>query len=270
MPGRGKVTEVEAQPSRLPQARNWYLQAVNALPTEGWTRPTLCEGWTAANVVAHVITGDQLIRGLVWDATGKGRGGQDLPVDFADRQRRFQGVSTWGPARLKEAARTESEETVAAIAEAVQQAPEAIVTMPFGPAPMPAVRGMRLNEYIIHGHDLTPAIGRSLASPDWFFDRALADAVTGMTRMHARSPHKGKSASFHIHRTDGGGEWILRAESGEAVAEAVHGKADVAMRGPAEGLYWVLMGRGQPADHNVEVHGDPALAAAFKEWFPGP
>lgn len=261
---------MEAKPSRLAQARNWYLQAIEALPADDWSGPTLCEGWTAANVVAHVITGDQLIRGLVWDATGKGRRGQDLPVDFADRQRRFQAVSTWEPAKLKEAARTESDQTLAAIAEALEQDPDAIVTMPIGPAPMPVLRSMRLNEYIIHGHDLIPAIGRSISSPDWFFDRALGDAVTRMTRLHHRSPHKGNSASFHIHRTDGEGEWILRAESGEAVAESGHGKADVAMRGSAEGLYWVLMGRGKPAGHGVEVHGDPALGAAFKEWFPGP
>ncbi len=266
----GKVAAVDAQPGRLGQARDWYLQAVDALPADGWSRPTLCEGWTAAHVVAHLVTGDQLIRGLVWDATGKGRGGQDLPLDFADRQRRFQGVSNWEPAKLEEAARTESAQTVAAIAEALQQAPAAIVTMPIGPAPMPVLRGMRLNEYIIHGHDLTPAIGRSIATPDWFFDRALRDAVTRMTRLHPRSPHKGKSASFHIHRTDGEGEWILRAEGGEAVADSGHGKADVAMRGPAEGLYWVIMGRGKAEDYGVEVYGDPALAVAFKEWFPGP
>jgi len=261
---------MEAQPSRLAQARNWYLQAVDALPTGGWTKPTLCEGWTAANVVAHVVTGDQLIRGLVWDATGKDRGGQDLPVDFPDRQRRFQAMSTWEPAKLKDSAHQESEQTVAAVAAAVQQAPETIVTMPFGPVPMPVLRGMRLNEYIIHGHDLMPAIGRTIPSPDWFFDRALGDAVTRMVRLHPRSPHKGKSASFHLHRTDGEGEWILRAEGGEAVAEPGHARADVAMRGTAEGLYWVLMGRGKPEDNAVEAHGDAALAAAFKEWFPGP
>ena len=256
--------------SRLGQARDWYLQAIDALPANGWSRPTLCEGWTASNIVAHVITGDQLIRGLIWDATGQGRHGQDLPVDFADRNRRFEGVSTWEPAKLKENARTESEQTLAAVTEALQQAPEAIVNMPIGPVPMPILRSMRLNEYIIHGHDLGPAIGRPMPSPDWFFDRALGDAVNRMTRLHPRSPHKGKSASFHLHRTDGTGEWVLRAEGGEAVAESGHAKADVAMRGTAEGLYWVLMGRGKPEEHGVEVHGDPKLAAAFKEWFPGP
>src|SRR6267378_1417591 len=116
----------------------------------------------------------------------------------------------------------------------------------------------------------TGPIGRSIATPEWFFDRAVGDAVTRMVRLHSRSPHKGKSASFHLHRTDGEGEWVLRAKDGDAVAEAGHAKADVAMRGTAEGLYWVLMGRGKPEEHGVEVHGDPALAAAFKEWFPGP
>src|SRR4029077_21226261 len=161
------------QPTRLAQAGSWYLQQVDALSTGGWTKPTLCEGWTAANVVAHVVTGDQLIRRLVWTATGKDWGGQDLPVDFADRHRRFEVASTWEPSKLKELAHTESEQTVAAVVEAVQQAPEATVTMPIGLVPMPVLRGMRLNEYIIHGHDLMPAIGRSMPIPDWFSDRAL-------------------------------------------------------------------------------------------------
>ena len=261
---------MEAQPSKLAQAGSWYLQAVDAIPSDGWSGPTLCEGWTAANVVAHVATGDQLVRGLVWKAIGKDWGGQDLPVDFADRHRRFEVVSTWEPSKIKELAHAESEQTVATVAAAVQQAPEAMVTMPIGPVPMAVLRGMRLNEYVIHGHDLMPAIGRSIPIPEWFSDRALGDAVTRMVRLHSRSPHKGKSASFHLHRTDGEGEWVLRAKDGDAVAEAGHARADVAMRGTAEGLYWVLMGRGKPEEHGVEVHGDPALAAAFKEWFPGP
>jgi uncharacterized protein (TIGR03083 family) len=261
---------MEAEPSRLGQARNWYLQAVDAVPADGWTKGTLCEGWTVSNVVAHVATGDQLFRARILDATGKDRAGQDLPVDMADRQQRFQAYSSWEPAKLKAAAHKESEQTVAAIAEALEQAPQTIVEVPFGKVPVPVVRGLRLNEYIIHGHDLTPAVGRSIPVPDWFIDRGLGDSINLMSRLHQRSPRKGKSASFHIHRTDGEGEWVLRAEGGEAVAETGHAKADVAMRGTAEGLYWVLMGRGKPEQHGVEVHGDPELAAAFKEWFPGP
>jgi uncharacterized protein (TIGR03083 family) len=261
---------MDAQPSRLGQARNWYVQAVDAIPPDGWTKPTLCEGWTAAHVVAHVATGDQLFRARVFDAIGKDHAGLDLPVDFADRQRRFQAMSSWEPKKIKEAAHTESKQTVAAIIEATSQVPQAVVAVPFGQVSLPVVGSLRLNEYIIHGHDLMPAIGRSIPIPDWFIDRGLGDSINLMARLHQRSPHKGKTASFHIHRTDGEGEWILRADGGEAAAESLHGKADVAMRGPAEGLYWVLMGRGKPDENGVEVHGDPVLAASFKEWFPGP
>jgi uncharacterized protein (TIGR03083 family) len=265
------MVAIMAQPvSRLRLAGDWYLQAVDAIPADGWTKPSLCEGWTASHVVAHVTTGDQLFRGLIFDATGRDRAGQHLPIDFADRQQRFQEAATWEPAKLKEAAHKESEQTVASIAEAIEKTPQAMVNVPFGLSPMPVVRALRLNEYIIHGHDLTPAIGRKIPIPDWFIDRGLGDSFTLMTRLHQRSPHKGKSASFHIHRTDGEGDWIVRAEGGQAVTESTHGKADAALRGPGEGLYWVLMGRGKPEEHGVEVHGDAALASRFKEWFPGP
>ncbi len=156
---------------------------------------------------------------MLFDALGKDRTGLDLPTDFADRRQRFEAMSTWEPARLKETARKASEEAVAAIGDAAREAPETIVNVPFGKVPIPVVRGLRLNEYIIHGHDLTPAIGRSIPIPDWFIDRALGDSINLMSRLHQRSPHKGKAASFHIHRTDGEGEWILRAADGQALTQ---------------------------------------------------
>ena len=256
--------------SRLEQARDWYLEAVDAVPDEGWDKPTLCEGWSARHVVAHVATGDQLVRGLLLDAAGKGRSGLDLPVDFEDRKRRMQEALSWEPAKLKDTARTAAQDAVALIGETAEKAPQAVITMPFGVTPMPVLRALRLNEYIIHGHDLSPAMGRRRPVPDWFLDRGLNDTVTLLQRLHLRSPHKGKSASFHIHRTDGEGEWVLKAEGGQAVMESGHAKADVALSGPGEGLYWVLMGRGKPEDNGVEMHGDRELAGAFKEWFPGP
>lgn len=261
---------MEGRTSRLALARDWFMQAVEAVPDDGWKGPTLCEGWTPIHVVAHVATGDQFTRAVVFDAMGTSRTGQDLPVSVADRRQRFQGLLTARPADVKELARRESEQTVAAVIDAVDKAPQIVVTMPVGPVPVSALRALRLNEYIIHGHDLTPAIGRTIPTPDWFIDRALADSIGLMPRLHQRSPHRGKSASFHIHRSDGDGEWTLRLGGGQAAVERGHARADLAMRGPAEGLYWVLMGRGRPDEHGVEVHGNPALAAAFKEWFPGP
>ena len=256
--------------SRLELARDFYLRAVDSIPTDRWNGQTLCTGWTPAHVVAHVATGDQLFQARVLDATGKDRAGLDLPLDFADRRRRFEELATKDSASLKAAAHRAAEAAVAIITETVEQSPDTVVEVPYGMVPMNVVRALRLNEYIIHAHDLEPAIGHPVPAPDWFIDRALADAITLMGRLHQRSPHKGKAASFHLHRTDGEGEWTLRAQNGEAAAQTGHDKGDAAFRGPGEGLYWVLMGRGRPDELGVEVHGDRPTAAAFKEWFPGP
>jgi hypothetical protein len=85
------------------------------------------------------------------------------------------------------------------------------------------------------------------------------DLVSGMTRQPAHDQrglvgpiviqsgrHTKPSPRASIsNRTDGEVEWVIRAEGGQVVTEALHARADLAMRGSAEGLYWV-------------------------EWFPGP
>lgn len=256
--------------SRLEQARDWYLEAVDAVPDDRWKAATWCAGWTPAHVVAHVTTGDQLFQGLIMEATGKDRSGLDLPVDFADRRRRFEELTTRDATALKAAAHRAADGCVGAIKEAVESSPTTMVTVPFGTVPITTARALRLNEYIIHGHDLEPANGQARPVPEWFIDRALGDAITMLSRLHQRSAHKGKAARFHVHRTDGEGEWMVIAENGEAKVESGHAKGDAAFRGPGHQLYWVLMGRGRPDELGVEVHGDPALAGAFKEWFPGP
>jgi uncharacterized protein (TIGR03083 family) len=256
---------------RLDAAHRWYLEAVDALSEDQWQKPSLCAGWTAANVVAHIIGGDLYIRALIYDATGRNRAMlATLASDPGERMKRAQERAAWEPARLRDAAHVESGQTVAALHDVVREAPEAELHMPFATVPAPTAVNMRTSEYVVHGHDLEPATGRSHPVPAWFIERTMPLTMQMMTRMHQRSPHKGKSASFHLHRTDGEGEWMLRAEGGQAHADAVHAKGDVALRGPVAGLYWVLMGRGRPEDLGVEVHGDPALAGAFKEWFPGP
>ena len=251
---------MEGQSSKLTQARDWYLEAVSSIPDDGWDRPSLCEGWPARHVVAHVATGDRLVRGLLLDALGRDRAGEELPVDFADRQRMLQEALSWPPAKLKEVARSAAEKSVALIAEVAEKAPDTVITMPFGVSPLPVLRALRLNEYIIHAHDLHPATGKRRSVPEWFLDGGLTDTVALMQRLHLRSPNKGKSATFHIHRTDGEGEWVLTADGGQAVMKQGHVKSDASLSGPGEGLYWVLMGRGKPEDNGVELHGDPALA----------
>ncbi len=256
---------------RLEAARRWYLEAVDALGDDGWLKPSLCVGWTAANVVAHVAVGDEYVRALVFDATGHDRSMlAGLPKELLERAKRAEAIAAWEPAKLRETARRESEDAVKAISDLVRRAPETNLRMAFGEVPVTRSVIIRSGEYIVHGHDLEPATGHRRRVPAWYIDHALHSTVEMMPRMHQRSHHKGKTASFHLHRTDGEGEWIVRAEGGEAKSTRGHERTDVALHGPGEGLYWVIMGRGRPQDHGIEIHGDTALAAAFKEWFPGP
>ena len=256
---------------QLDEAAGYYMRALEALGESGWRKPSRCAGWDAAHVVAHVAIGDRLVRALSLDATGKDRTVlAQLPSAPEERMKLAAAMAEWGPRRLHDGALTESSQMREAVRDLKRTAPEAKLRLPFGESPLPAVLRIRTTEYVVHGHDLEPASGKAQTLPAWFIDASLPWAALNMTRPHARSPHRGKSASFHLHRTDGEGEWTMRAEAGEARTQEGHDHADVAFRGPGEGLYWVLMGRARPSECGVEVHGDPALAAAFKEWFPGP
>ena len=256
---------------QLDEAAAFYQREVEALGEDGWHKPSRCAGWDAAHVVAHVATGDRMVRALALDVTGKDRTVlAQLPAKPEERMKLAGEMAQWEPRRLHDTALTESTQMREAVRELQRTAPEAKLRLTFGESPLPAVLRIRSTEYVVHGHDLEPASGRSQALPAWFIDASLPWAAMNMWRPHARSAHRGKSASFHLHRTDGEGEWVIRAEAGEARTQEGHDHADVAFRGPGEGLYWVLMGRARPAECGVEVHGDPALAAAFKEWFPGP
>ena len=62
-PFLSKVEGMEAKGTRLAQAADWYLAAVDAVPADGCDSPTLCAVWTAPQVVHHVATCAPLVRG---------------------------------------------------------------------------------------------------------------------------------------------------------------------------------------------------------------
>ena len=67
--------------------------------------------------------------------------------------------------------------------------------------------------------------------------------------------------SLHLHRTDGEGEWLCRIEEGRLVAERVHARGDVAVRGSGEELDLLLWERLAP--DGLEVFGDRDVLAAW-------
>lgn len=71
---------------------------------------------------------------------------------------------------------------------------------------------------------------------------------------------------FHLHRTDGPGEWVVIFEPAGVTVSTEHAKGDLAIRGPASDLVLFVWGR-LPADR-LELLGDPALAVRWTELAP--
>lgn len=88
----------------------------------------------------------------------------------------------------------------------------------------------------------------------------------GRTREDTENLPEAHGESFHFHRTDGPGEWVVRFEGKDAIVSHEHAKADVALQGVASDLLLFLWGR-IPAD-NLKVYGDRALLDRYFELVP--
>lgn len=115
-------------------------------------------------------------------------------------------------------------------------------------------------ETAVHRWDAQAAVGRAqpidpalaVDGIDEFLDFFLPDVLEG-TQVPIQS--------VHLHCTDASGEWLVSFSDGEARVERVHGKGDVAVRGPASDLLLLLWRRIPPQD--VEVIGDTGALDRF-------
>jgi uncharacterized protein (TIGR03083 family) len=126
------------------------------------------------------------------------------------------------------------------------------------------------HETAVHRADAEIAVGRQ---PELEPDLA-ADAIdewlgfmSGVVAEDQRADALPDGAVLHVHATDEGldgtGEWLVRREGSEVTVQPGHGKGDVALRGPASRLLFVLLRRVPPDDPQVQVLGDPALLTGW-------
>jgi hypothetical protein len=83
---------------------------------------------------------------------------------------------------------------------------------------------------------------------------------------------RGEGQSLHFHATDPGlpgvGEWLITRTSSGITVRHGHGKADVAVRGPAADLLLVLTRRLPPSAPGVEILGQQALLTHWLQHTP--
>jgi hypothetical protein len=81
-----------------------------------------------------------------------------------------------------------------------------------------------------------------------------------------KSTIAGNGESYHFHRTDGEGEWLVEFEGEGMRVSRKHARADVAVRGTASDLVLFLWQR--IPGRRLEVLGDAALLDRYFELVP--
>jgi len=125
------------------------------------------------------------------------------------------------------------------------------------------------HETLVHRLDAELAAG---ASPAVVEPAVAVDAIDELFENAAAIPHlagvRGDGEMIHLHATDTDGEWLLHLGPGGWDVRAEHGRGDVAVRGPAEALLLVVLGR-LPATTSpaVEIFGDAAVLERFTGAF---
>jgi uncharacterized protein (TIGR03083 family) len=77
---------------------------------------------------------------------------------------------------------------------------------------------------------------------------------------------KGQGETYHFHRTDGPGEWLVTFDGDTISVWEEHAKGDIAIRGSAEDIFLWLWGRISP--ERLEVHGNIELLDRYRRLVP--
>jgi maleylpyruvate isomerase len=254
------ATELAAGHARL-------LDSLAALSDEQVREPSLLPGWTRDMLVAHLHFGGQAqLRGI----EGVLAGCATVMYPGGDAQRQAEIES--GAGRPVSELVTEVAATCVRLDELFADLPPAAwdgqVQTRRGPVPVREILLQRWLDVEVHHVDLDIGYVQDQWPPalvDVYLPRLVAILPALRTRPDA---DRSLSGSWHLHRTDGPGEWTVHADGGRAWVTDGHAKADCALRGPGRLLLGHLLGRADAAA--MDRFGDERLATGLKAAFPGP
>ena len=219
-----------------------------------------CPGWTFRQLAIHLGRGHRWAAQIV--AT---RATAPVPMrEVAD------GKLPEDPARHAPWLNAGADQVI----EAVAAAGSDLVWTMIGMRPASFWVRRRAHEAAVHLADAQLAAGRDLD-----LDPGLAadgvDEWLGLIAAGTAGPARelrGDGQSLHFHATDPGlsgtGEWLVTRTPAGITVQRGHGKADVAVRGPAADLLLVLTRRLPPSAPGVEIFGEQALLAQWLQHTP--
>jgi len=131
-------------------------------------------------------------------------------------------------------------------------------------APPPTVgfwQRRQAHETAMHRVDAEQAAGAASPVDGDLAADGIDEWLALLSHRPTQLPPTGSGETLHLHCTDRPGEWLLRRSPDRFEIERVHGKGDVAVRGPASDLLVVLLHRAPP--ETVEVLGARPVLDAF-------
>ncbi|MET3175504.1 UNVERIFIED_ORG: maleylpyruvate isomerase [Arthrobacter sp. UYCu721] len=220
--------------SRLGRETDMFLATVASLSDDEMAAPSLCEGWSRAEVIGHVASNGRAMVNLIdWAVSGEER-----PM-YASKEARAESIAALAALPRQELI-AEVQASAAHFAEQVQRlsgelaAPE--LTVGGKDIPATSVVALRIAEVVVHHHDLGTAWTIEEADPD-----SLLNAIEAVVRSL-----RAKDAPGMTLTTEERDEWVI----GDG---ALHVTSD------REGLLqWLARGD----DEHVEADGPlPVLPA---------
>ena len=215
-----------------------------------------CPEWTLEQLMRHVGRGDRWSAQIVAEKLTE-------PLDP-------RAVAGGKPPARRDDGITWLKDGVQKLLDAVEKSGAQTSVWTFlGPRPAEWWIRRRLHETAVHRVDAALALG-----VDFEIDpAAAADGITEylervMIRAAENDPAPSgrplaEGQSLHLHATDAGlgaeGEWTIFGRESGIEFEHGHGKATVALRGPARDLLLAIVRRGSASDLGVEIFGDEAL-----------
>jgi maleylpyruvate isomerase len=216
-----KPARLHSDLSRLGRESDMFLATVESLADDELTAPSLCEGWTRADVIAHVASnGRALVKLIDWATSGEERS------LYASADARSQQIAALAALPRKELV-AELRESARSFAEQAQRlggelaAPE--VQLNGKALPATSIVALRIAEVVVHHHDLDTAWTVEEADPD-----SLLNALEAVVRSL-----RGKGSPGMTLVTEERDEWVL-GDGGLRVVSDREGLLQWLARGDAE------------------------------------
>ena len=216
-----KPARLHSDLSRLGRESDMFLATVESLADDELTAPSLCEGWTRADVIAHVASnGRALVKLIDWATSGEER---SLYASTDARSQQIAALATLPRkelvAELRESARSFAEQAQRLGGELA--APE--VQLNGKALPATSIVALRIAEVVVHHHDLDTAWTVEEADPD-----SLLNALEAVVRSL-----RGKGSPGMTLVTEERDEWVI-GDGGLRVVSDREGLLQWLARGDAE------------------------------------